>query len=79
MRVIRSFKKFSPTGVEWRTLVLSEGPLVAKGLRKTMPRLGSNKPVILQARVIELSAQGVSGRKIAQELNINRRTVASSL
>jgi DNA-binding transcriptional regulator YhcF (GntR family) len=44
-----------------------------------MARLGSNKPTILQARVIELSAQGVSGRKIARELNINRRTVARIL
>lgn len=44
-----------------------------------MARLGSNKPAILQARVIELSAQGISGRKIAQELSINRRTVARIL
>jgi hypothetical protein len=44
-----------------------------------MARTGSNKPEILQAHVIELSAQGISGRKIARELSINRRTVARIL
>ena len=44
-----------------------------------MARVGSNKPAILQAQVIELSATGMSGRKIAQEVNINRRTVARIL
>ena len=40
---------------------------------------GSNKPQILQARVIELSAQGASGRRIAAELRIHRSTVARIL
>jgi DNA-binding CsgD family transcriptional regulator len=44
-----------------------------------MARVGSNKPAILKARVIEVSATGMSGRKIAQEANINRRTVARIL
>jgi Homeodomain-like domain len=44
-----------------------------------MARVGSNKSPILQARVIELSAQGMSGRRIAADLQINRRTVARIL
>jgi hypothetical protein len=44
-----------------------------------MARPGSNKPAILQSRVIELSATGMSGRKIARGLNLNRRTVARIL
>jgi hypothetical protein len=44
-----------------------------------MARTGSNKPAILRARVIELSAQGISGRTTAHELKINRRTVARIL
>jgi IS30 family transposase len=44
-----------------------------------MAKVGSNKPQIVQAHVIELSATGMSGRKIAQQLNINRRTVARIL
>jgi hypothetical protein len=53
--------------------------LTAKGLLKTLARIGSNKPAILQARVLELSAQGILGRRMALELNINRRTVARIL
>lgn len=44
-----------------------------------MSKPGSNKPPILQARVIEMSAQGLSGRRIAACLKINRRTVARIL
>ncbi len=44
-----------------------------------MTKIGSNKPALLQVRVIELSARGLSGRKIARELCINRRTVARIL
>ena len=44
-----------------------------------MAKPGSNKPQILQARVIELSAQGASGRRIAAELRIHRSTVARIL
>jgi hypothetical protein len=41
--------------------------------------MGSNKPAILQARPIELSAQGISDRKIACGLTINRRSIARIL
>jgi hypothetical protein len=44
-----------------------------------MSKSGSNKPLILQAQVIEMSAQGMSGRRIALYLKINRRTVAHIL
>src|SRR5277367_2465979 len=44
-----------------------------------MSKVGSNKPQILQARVIEMAAQGFSGRRTASALKINRRTVTRIL
>ncbi len=41
--------------------------------------MSNRKSAVLCSRVIALSAKGMSGRKIAQELSIDKRTVARIL
>lgn len=44
-----------------------------------MAKTGSNKPAVLQAHVLEMAAQGISGRRIARYLHISRGAVARIL